>query len=282
MRDNMQIVFTGHSSGGPIAVLAAIWLLEDYAKQKSQTLISPLCLTFGSPLVGNHIFSHALRRENWSRYFFHFVTRFDIVPRVFLAPLPSNEPHFQLLLEHFRLQSLSTSRESHGAPNFAYDFFINVMSNALTLTSHVACKLMESSNLLFETVTSFIKLSPYRPFGTYVFSNGNGKVVTLKNSDAVLQLLFYSCQPSSEDVGRDIAKRSFTEHFAYENELLQSFNGHISLDGGIESADECNDMINKAADDIGLVSFPRFSLDDFLSFFFFSCQILCFGNVYKT
>ncbi|GMN45756.1 hypothetical protein TIFTF001_014935 [Ficus carica] len=258
VQKNKQIVFTGHSSGGPIAVLAAIWFLEDSAKRDPPRRIGPLCLTFGSPLVGNHIFSHALRRENWSRYFIHFATRYDIVPRIFLAPL-SSKPQFQQILDSFKSQSVLTNLGSYEPPSIAYEFFKDVMSNALTVTSHAACKLMESSNLLFETMTSFIKPSSYRPFGTYIFSNGNGKLVTLNNADAVLQLLFYSCQPSSEEDGKEIAKKSLTEHFAYNNELLQSLKEPIVLDGK-ESADACNDMINKAAEDMGLSARGRLCL----------------------
>lgn len=47
MTKQKQIVFTGHSSGASAAILAALWALDEY------------------------IFSHATRRENWSRYFIH-------------------------------------------------------------------------------------------------------------------------------------------------------------------------------------------------------------------
>ncbi|KAK7854505.1 protein eds1b [Quercus suber] len=42
--------------------------------------------------------------------------------------------------------------------------------------SHVACNLMGNTNLLLETVTNFIPLSPYKPSGTYVLCIGNGKL----------------------------------------------------------------------------------------------------------
>ncbi|MQK22410.1 hypothetical protein EI013_29000, partial [Escherichia coli] len=86
MAKQKQIVFTGHSSGGPVAILATLWTLEKYLTPTSHGGIPPLCVTFGSPLVGNHVFSHATRRENWCRYFNHIVMRYDIVPRIFFSP----------------------------------------------------------------------------------------------------------------------------------------------------------------------------------------------------
>lgn len=251
INNKKQVVFTGHSSGAPIAILATIWFL-DHCRTENITLCTPpLCVTFGSPLVGSHIFSHALRRENWSSYFIHFVYKYDIVPRVFLAPISAKKQQFQRILDFFsqRPQQVPATLNQD-----AQEIFREVMSNALTLTSHAACKNMESTNLLLETVTSFIELSPYRPFGTYVFLNEEGKLVTLDNSNAVLQLLFYSCQPSTESEVLGIARRSLGDHFGYEGELKKSSREHnYSLNGGMDSDTYEIDMINRAADAFELV-----------------------------
>ncbi|PON86098.1 Alpha/beta-hydrolase [Trema orientale] len=254
-KDKKQVVFTGHSSGGAIAILATIWFLEEHRKGNIIFSTPPLCLTFGSPLVGSHIFSHALRRENWSGNFIHFVWKYDIVPRVFLAPLSANKQQFGKILNF--LSQRSQQVPLHLAQD-AQDIFTEVMTNALTLTSHVACKLMESTNLLLETVTSFIELSPYRPFGTYVFLNVGENPVTLDNSNAVLQLLFYSCQPSSDDEVLEIAKRSLGDHHGYESELPNGFRGH-NYSPDKANADEI-DMLNKAADAFGLSTSGRLCL----------------------
>ncbi|KAK4749637.1 hypothetical protein SAY87_027086 [Trapa incisa] len=66
MKRKRQIIFTGHSGGGPIAIYATVWLLEHLkngGETKTQVPL-PLCLTFGSPLIADGIFGHALRREN--------------------------------------------------------------------------------------------------------------------------------------------------------------------------------------------------------------------------
>ncbi|KAF3437811.1 hypothetical protein FNV43_RR20567 [Rhamnella rubrinervis] len=260
VKEGKKIVFTGHSLGGPIAVLATIWFLQEFVKPNN--LKEPMCVTFGSPLIGNHILPHALRRENWSHCFIHFVTRYDIVPRVLLAPLSSIQQQFHRILDFFKRKSTSVGVEASELADDAFAFYYSVMRNASTLASHVSCKLMGSTNLLLETVTNFIQLSPYRPFGTYIFCAGNGKLITLTNSNAILQLLFYSCQLNNEKEGRDVACRSLSDHFVYEAELKRSvFNKQekVSLDD-LKAIGEAGKRIDIALDDLGVSTAARLCL----------------------
>lgn len=228
--ENKKIVFAGHSSGGPMAILAALWFLEKFTRSLKNYAEPPFCVTFGSPLTGDRIFSHALRRENWAKYFIHFVMRYDIFPRIMLAPLSSIEPGLQLILPYTNPKSPHFKQESIEQSTDAISFFVIVMRNASCVASHSACNLMGCANLMLETVSSFIELSPYRPFGTYIFCSGNGKLVVIDNPDAVFQLLFYSAQLSYETEGQDagdsfqleiqnVVRKSLKEHLSYENEL---------------------------------------------------------------
>ena len=224
MTKKKQIVFAGHSSGGPMAILATLWILEKYRAQNSPGFIPPLCVTFGSPLVGNHIFSHATRRENWSSYFFHYVMRYDIVPRILFAPLSSLDQSFEQISQSFNPRSRSFMTESVGGSSAASDFYFTIMSNAATVTSLAASKLMSSTDTTLETLENFIPLSPYRPFGTYFFCKGNGnlgKKIVITNPDAVLQVLFFSAQLSTEAEAAQVAYRSLKEHAIYGTELQQ-------------------------------------------------------------
>ncbi|XP_058180502.1 protein EDS1L-like [Rhododendron vialii] len=219
--EKKQIVFAGHSSGGPTAILATFWFLEEYVR-KSSSPMTPLCVTFGSPLVGDRIIPHAVRRENWDTYFIHFVMRYDIVPRLMLAPLSSIGGKLQPVLHFFNPRSSYFGNDSVAMAKEASDFFTEVMRNVWSVASNIACSLMGSTNSLLETLTSCIELSPYRPFGTYIFCTGNGKLVVAKNSDAVLQILFYSCQLQCEAEITEVAGKSLKEHLGYENELQGS------------------------------------------------------------
>ncbi|KAH9775957.1 protein eds1-related [Citrus sinensis] len=218
--ERKQIVFTGHSSAGPIAVLMTVWFLENWENfiksDPSTSRMPPICVTFGSPLVGDFIINHALRRESWSHYFIHFVMRYDIVPRVLLAPLSSLEPELKTILDFLNPKCTIHIQEPTREASALY---VTVMSNASSVASHAACHLMGNTNKLSDTLLSFIELSPYRPFGTYVFCTGDRELVVVKNPDAVLQIFFYSSQLSSEVEGPEIALRSVKDHFNYQSEL---------------------------------------------------------------
>ncbi|XP_022868547.1 protein EDS1B-like, partial [Olea europaea var. sylvestris] len=259
--DRKQVVFTGYSSGGPVAILAAIWFLEKYVRLNASQ-IPPYCVTFGSPLVGNQIFSHALRRENWTRYFVNFVTRHDIVPRIMLAPVSSTEQGLKLMHE------LTTTKSQYFQHAFipkidsASAFFLSVMRNASSVASHAACNLMGCTNLLLETVSSFIELSPYRPFGTYIFCSGNGKLVVLDNPNAVLQLLFYCLQLSPGEENSEFLCGIFKEHLIYESELQESLNMQnviyvenlvdVPLSSDAAGTNDAAALVNSALNDLGL------------------------------
>ncbi|XP_065876616.1 protein EDS1B-like [Euphorbia lathyris] len=215
--DKKQVIFTGHCLGAPVAILAAIWFLEEYIRPDPNKTVAPLCLTFGSPFVGDHIISHSLRRENWSDCFINFVMGHDIVPRISLTPLSAIQHQLQQILSLF---SPKPPREPLGEA--LIHFFITVLRNVSSVASHAACKIMGSTNLLLETVSNFIELSPYRPLGTFVFCTGNGKLVVVKNSDAILQLLFYTSQLNSEAELTAVAQSSITSHLNYQSELLES------------------------------------------------------------
>uniref|UniRef100_A0A5B6Z345 Uncharacterized protein n=1 Tax=Davidia involucrata TaxID=16924 RepID=A0A5B6Z345_DAVIN len=255
-----------------MAILATLWLLEKYARSESSQ-IAPLCVTFGSPLTGDRIFPHALTREKWDRYFIHFVMKYDIVPRTMLAPFSSIERELAVILHLFNPKSTDLERGSIGRSEEALKFYMIVTRNASSLASHAACMLMGCTNLLLETVTNFIELSPYRPFGTYIFCTGNGKLVVVKNPDAVLQLLFYCLQLSSEAEAEAeaavVAYRSLQEHLAYESELQESLEMQnvvyldhleelpLSSDG---SASAEVATINMALNDLGLSTRARLCL----------------------
>ncbi|GFP97694.1 protein eds1l [Phtheirospermum japonicum] len=218
--DRKQIIFTGHSSGGSIAILATIWFFEKYIRFNHYNT-SPFCLTFGSPLVGNHIFSHALKRENWARHFIHFVTKHDIVPRIMLTPRSHIEQGLNHILDFFNPKSTCNNFPDS---NVASSFLLSVMRNSLSVASHAACYLKGCTNLLLETVANIVDLSPYRPFGVFVFCTGSGKMVVLDNPDAVLQLLFFCLQLGPGEENPDFLSGMFGEHLVYESELQESLN----------------------------------------------------------
>ncbi|KAG4969825.1 hypothetical protein JHK85_036246 [Glycine max] len=68
-----RLIVTGRGLGGPIASLFTLSLLGN--KNSSEKKKPPLCITFGSPLVGNKKFQEAISRSStWSSCFLHVVS----------------------------------------------------------------------------------------------------------------------------------------------------------------------------------------------------------------
>ncbi|KAI3504621.1 hypothetical protein L2E82_46531 [Cichorium intybus] len=239
VKENKKILFTGHSSGGAIASLATLWMLDKYVKHRK--IRFPIgCVTFGSPLIGDRTLSHAVRREKWAGHFTHFVMEHDIVPRIMLAPKISIQEHLPNILRFFQQKLNPTNNKSRKFPKFfhkstpgrtidqdpideeqAIELFENVMMSASTVASHVAYNLMEPTNSLMKNLADdFVKVSPYRPFGYYVFCTKPLQQFRVENPDAVLQLLFYFLQLADENQNlSDFAVNSIEESFSYEEEL---------------------------------------------------------------
>jgi enhanced disease susceptibility 1 protein len=212
--EEKRIIFTGHSSGGSIATLAAIWFLEKRTRQGSVNQAHPFCVTFGSPLIGDNIFNHAVRREGWSQCILNFVLPLDIVPRIPLTPLASFIEEIQSVLD-----CLSPQTPSHspvGRSLAIPKYYETLLRSTLSIASYEACSFMGCTSSILGTLTSFIELSPYRPCGTYLFLTSSEQLIVLTNSDAVLQLFFYFLQLDPQQQLLDAADRSLTAHWLYE------------------------------------------------------------------
>lgn len=103
--DAKSLVITGHSIGGAIASLCTLWLLS-YINSISSSL-PVMCITFGSPLLGNKSFSQAISREKWGGNFCHVVSKHDIMPRFLFAPITPHTSQLNFLLQfwHFSMTS---------------------------------------------------------------------------------------------------------------------------------------------------------------------------------
>ncbi|KAJ1289560.1 hypothetical protein BS78_02G174200 [Paspalum vaginatum] len=212
--DEKRVVFTGHSSGGAIATLAAIWFLEKCTRQGSVNQAHPFCVTFGAPLIGDNIFNHAVRREGWSRCILHFLLPLDIVPRIPLTPLASFREEIQSVLDWISPQTPNNSPA--GRSLVIPEYYETLLRSTLSIASYEACSFMGCTSSILGTLTSFIDLSPYRPCGTYHFLTSSEQLIVLTNSDAVLQLLFYCLQLDPQQQVLDAAARSLSSHWQYE------------------------------------------------------------------
>jgi hypothetical protein len=76
------LIITGKGLGGSIASLFTISLLDNIGSTKKR----PLCITFGSPLLGDKKLQKAISRSsNWNSCFIHIVSYKDSLPRLFIT-----------------------------------------------------------------------------------------------------------------------------------------------------------------------------------------------------
>ncbi|KAH7853386.1 hypothetical protein Vadar_001818 [Vaccinium darrowii] len=77
------LIVTGHSIGGCIAALFTLWLLETISSKDTKR---PLCITFGSPLIGDTGLQQAIsERPTWNSCFLHVSSYKDPIPKLFAA-----------------------------------------------------------------------------------------------------------------------------------------------------------------------------------------------------
>ena len=77
-----MLIITGHSLGGSIASLFTLWMLDSIDLSKTKP---PLCITFGSPLIGDIGLHNAINQyPTWNSCFLHVVSNQDPTPRIFI------------------------------------------------------------------------------------------------------------------------------------------------------------------------------------------------------
>ncbi|CAK7354714.1 unnamed protein product [Dovyalis caffra] len=173
MQASKSIIFTGHSIGGTTASLAALWLLSYL--QSNFANLSVLCITFGSPLLGNETLSRAILRERWGGKFCHVVSKYDIMPRMLFAPLDPIAPHIKPLLQFWHLYMNS--------PHFGLlAVQLNDESKA-EIFQHVLVQLGRLVENGEEAVTGM-----FRPFGNYFFCSEEG-AICVDNAASVIKMM---------------------------------------------------------------------------------------------
>ncbi|XP_010029226.2 senescence-associated carboxylesterase 101 isoform X1 [Eucalyptus grandis] len=79
--ESIPHIITGDCLGGSIASLFTLWLLHTLG---TETTEHPLCITFGSPLIGDDGFQQAVSQNPiWSACFLHVVHKDDYFPKIF-------------------------------------------------------------------------------------------------------------------------------------------------------------------------------------------------------
>uniref|UniRef100_A0A0C9QPJ0 TSA: Wollemia nobilis Ref_Wollemi_Transcript_14737_2268 transcribed RNA sequence n=1 Tax=Wollemia nobilis TaxID=56998 RepID=A0A0C9QPJ0_9CONI len=200
-RKEQAIIFAGHSIGGAVATLATIWLLEKRLRQ-----ISPFCITFGSPLVGDAGLGEAISREDWSGKFCHVVYKSDVFPRMLLAPFEATADPLNAILPHWGI-IMNNAPVTVSQPNIQ-EACRTLLNNVWQCTSLIVKNYTEESCLR----------SPYRPFGTYMFCSSYG-AACVEDSEAALKMLHFTMQSKEDKSFDEIAGACISEHTDYGDML---------------------------------------------------------------
>ncbi|KAF8018683.1 hypothetical protein BT93_H3549 [Corymbia citriodora subsp. variegata] len=172
--NSKSIVITGHSIGGSIAFLTALWLLS---KLKSIfPSVSILCIGFGSPFLGNESLSKAILRERWGSSFCNIVSMHDILPRLFLDQSLVPTPQWQALIRFWY-----TSMMSPNSMNFANH----------QLTKEDKAWLFSFATANMERLAQVVEGSGWRlfwPSGNYLFCSNEG-TICLDNAVSVNKMM---------------------------------------------------------------------------------------------
>ncbi|KAL7101944.1 hypothetical protein ACP275_08G087800 [Erythranthe tilingii] len=196
MNECKSVIFTGHSLGGALASLSALWLLS--VIQSTSLSIEVLCITYGSPMLGNKSFSQAILQERWCGNFCHVVGPHDLVPRLLFAPPSPFVEHFHALF-HFWQSSMASS-----SPNsIQLDSLLSDEVKAEIFGKILAC--VEDRFRRGENQ----ERGSFWPFGSYMFCTENG-AICLDNRMAVVKMLYLM-------LGKGTPNACVEDHLKYEN-----------------------------------------------------------------
>ncbi|XP_016558575.2 lipase-like PAD4 isoform X2 [Capsicum annuum] len=214
MNTSKSVVITGRSIGGAIASLLALWFLCH-----RRTICSVICITFGSPMLGNESFSRAILQQRWAGNFCHVVSQHDIVPRLFFAPsiaLASSSCSFQFI------HHLSEENKTQ---------LFRVVLDSLGVISQSECK------------------SSFCPSGSYLFCTNRG-AVCVDNGMLVIKLLYLTLL-------NGLLNSSLEDHLGYADFIQKAhwqFIENRSFMGGNLSKSSYEAGITLALESLGIAS----------------------------
>ncbi|KAK7247603.1 hypothetical protein RIF29_42489 [Crotalaria pallida] len=178
-----SVVITGHSIGGATASLCTLWLLSYL--QSIFSSVSVMCITFGSPLLGNKSFSNAILRERWGGNFCHVVSKHDIMPRLLFAPITSLITQLNFLLQFWHLSMTS--------PDLG-KFAIQISDKEKAELLAFVMDYLEVAAATLEGEASLPIL--FHPFGSYFFVSEEG-AICVDSPAAIIKMMHLMLATSS-------------------------------------------------------------------------------------
>ncbi|KAG6527321.1 lipase-like PAD4 [Zingiber officinale] len=210
---NKSVVLTGHSVGGCVATLLGLYFLcSSFVQPNAPMPASLLCITFGSPLIGNETLSRVILRERWGGRFCNVVTQHDIMPRLLFCPLNSMPNQFTTLI-HNLMQSRYTSMHN---PQCSKSKSHLPDDQKVELYQYISAHISEAA-----VAEQKQHMGPYRPFGNYAFCSTEG-VVCMSDPLTVLKMLHLTFITSD-------ASRSIEEQHVSYGDLISKISENLQF-----------------------------------------------------
>lgn len=241
------IVITGHSLGGTVATLCTLWLLSYF--QPVSSPLQVLCITFGSPMLGNESLSKAVLRERWGGNFCNVVSKHDIMPRMLFAPQASfTQLHFPVLLKYWHL--------SMNSPRFGMLAQLHDEVKA-ELFRLVMCHLEVIAQAGEEVAKSL-----FWPLGSYLFCSEEG-AICVDNAVSVIKMMYLLLMTGSpcssvEDhlkYGDYVEKVSL--QFLKQSSFMQADIPESSYESGVAMALQSLGIYSQVVHSINLKNFSK-------------------------
>ncbi|XP_022774846.1 lipase-like PAD4 isoform X2 [Durio zibethinus] len=171
-----SIVITGQSIGGTTASLSALWLLC-HLQSMSSPVTTVLCITFGSPLLGNETLHRSIRRQRWVGNFCHVVSKHDIMPRLLFAEIVNHISKIQDLLNFWHCCMASPHIIVTGLSSQLPDDVKDTIFQCVLKDLELLAQAEEPSESLFW------------PFGSFVFCCQEG-AICVENAASVTKMMY--------------------------------------------------------------------------------------------
>ncbi|KAF8015733.1 hypothetical protein BT93_H1304 [Corymbia citriodora subsp. variegata] len=157
-----SIVITGHSVGGSIASLTALWLLS-YLKSIFSPL-SVLCIGFGSLFLDNESLSQVILRERWGGSFCNVMSMHDVMPRLSLDQSLVQTSQWKALMRFWYTSMMSPNSMNFANLQLTEEDKARFFSFVATSIEHLA-QVGEGS-----------RGRSFWPFGNYLFCSDEGAI----------------------------------------------------------------------------------------------------------
>ncbi|XP_059067870.1 protein EDS1B-like [Cryptomeria japonica] len=155
-------------------------------------------------------------------HFYNVVSKNDVFARTLLAPCLSVSGFVEALLPYWQrsVEQMNNNDADILMEPADLDFnkyLVTVLHHACAVVNLITVNNMEPGNKLISSLKPAVKLSPYRPFGYYLFCSKEGGLF-VENIEAVVPILFYSLASAQGEA-------SISDHTGYDT----VFNAHTNV-----------------------------------------------------